>query len=69
MCSVTLEIQGLNPPGQGDEEDADGFTKTFPDIPCVSQMSGGLCCGSAFSQDGSASRQDREKVGVRLGDW
>ena len=42
LCSVTLEIQGLNPPGYGDEEDAGGFTKTFPDIPCVSQMSGGL---------------------------
>ena len=42
ICSVTLETQGLNPPWQGDEEDAGGFTKTFPEIPCVSQMSGGL---------------------------
>ena len=42
MCSVTLEIHGLTLPGQGAEEDASGFTKTFPDIPCVPQMSGGL---------------------------
>ena len=27
---------------KGADEDAGGFTKTFPDIPCVSQMSGGL---------------------------
>ena len=32
--------------------------KTFPEIPCVSQMSGG-----------SASRQDRETVGITLVDW
>ena len=42
MCSDTLETQGLDSCGQGAEEDAVGFTKTFPDIPCVSQMSGGL---------------------------
>ena len=42
VCSVTSEIQGLNPPGQGDEEDDGGFTKTFPDIPCVVQVSGDL---------------------------
>ena len=27
VSSVTLEIQGLNPPAQGDEEDARGFAK------------------------------------------
>ena len=34
--------QGLNHPGSGDEEDAGGFTKTFPEKTCVSQKSGGL---------------------------
>ena len=28
--------------GWGAEEDAVGFAKTFPDVPCVSQLSGGL---------------------------
>ena len=42
VCSDTLEIHGLIPPGLGAEEDAVGFTKKIPDIPCVSQMSGGL---------------------------
>ena len=47
-----------------------GFTKTFPDIPCVSQMSGGLSLPAQHSlQDGLASRQDHEKVGVPLVDW
>ena len=39
-CSDTLEIHGLNPCGKGAEEDAVEFTTTFPDTPCVSQMSG-----------------------------
>ena len=26
-------------------------------------------CGSVFPQDGLASRQDREKVGITLVDW
>ena len=34
VCSDTLEIHGFNP-WQGDEEDAVGFTKTFPNIVCV----------------------------------
>ena len=44
MCSVTFEIHGLNPcPGeQGVEEDAAGFANTFSNIPCVSQILGGL---------------------------
>ena len=43
MCvPLRLEIQGLNPPGQGDEEDARGFAKTFPHIICVFQISDGL---------------------------
>ena len=42
VCSVTLGIHGLNPcPGQGDEEDARGSAKTFPDIPCDFLTSGG----------------------------
>ena len=41
LYSVTLEIQGLNSPGSGDEEDARGFAKTFPDIPCEFQISCG----------------------------
>ena len=35
------EPYGSNSCGQGAVEDATGFTKTFPDIPCVSQMLGG----------------------------
>ena len=34
--------QGLSPCGWGAEEEAVGFTKTFPEKPCVSQLSGGL---------------------------
>ena len=49
VCSDSSEIQGLNPCGQGDEEDVVGFTNTFPDKPCV--MSGG-----------SPLRQDLEMV-------
>ena len=41
MSSDTLETQGFDSYGQGAEEDAVGFAKTFPDIPCVSQMLGG----------------------------
>ena len=35
------ELHGFNSCGKGAEEDAAGFAKTFPDIPCVSQMLGG----------------------------
>ena len=42
VCSDVTEVHGLNPPGQGAEDDATGFTKPFPNKPCVSQMSGGL---------------------------
>ena len=41
VSSLTLEIQGLNSPESGDEEDVRGFAKTFPDIPCEFQISGG----------------------------
>ena len=37
----TIEPQGLDSCGWGAEEDAVGFAKTFPDIPCVSQILGG----------------------------
>ena len=42
VCSDVTEVHGLNSCGSGDEEDAGGCTKTFPDMPCVSHMSGGL---------------------------
>ena len=35
------ELRGFNSCGFGAEEDATEFAKTFPDIPCVSQMLGG----------------------------
>ena len=35
------ELHGFNSCRWGAEEDAAGFAKTFPDIPCVSQMLGG----------------------------
>ena len=62
MSSVTLEIRGLNPPFKVEQEDAGGFTKTFPDVPCVSQISGVL-----FSQDGLASLQDHDKMEKNAG--
>ena len=65
VCSVTFKIHGLILPGEGDEEDAGGFIKTFLEKPCVSQMSG----GSGFPQNGLASRQGCKKVGVTLVDW
>ena len=62
MSSVTLEIQGLSPCGQGDEEEAGGFAKTFPDIPCVFQISGGMSLRLS-------NHQDRDKVEITLSDW
>ena len=62
MCSVTLGIQGLNPPGKGDEEDARGFTKRFPTHHAYPKCLAASLCGLA-------SRQDREKVGVTLVNW
>ena len=43
---------------QGDEEDAGGFTKTCPDIPCVFQISGGL-----------AISQNHDQVEITPVDW
>ena len=62
MSSVTLEIRGLNLPGRGDEEEAGGFAKTFPDIPCVFQISGGISLRLS-------NHQDRDKVEITLVDW
>ena len=42
LKSDVHSLHAVMRPGQCDEEDAGGFTKTFPDIPCVFQMSGGL---------------------------
>ena len=69
VSPVTLEIQGLFPPGLGDEEDADGFAETFPDIPCVFQISGGLALRLSIPQDGLESLQDHDKVEVTPVDW
>ena len=41
MCSDTWELHGFNSCGWGAEDDAAEFAKTFPSIPCVSQMLGG----------------------------
>ena len=42
----------------------------FPDIPCVSQMSGSLSFQLSIpTQNGLAFRQDHEKVGITLIDW
>ena len=55
MCSDALELHGFNSCGQGAEKEAVGFAKTFPDIPCVSQILGGpflrLENDLAFHQD------------------
>ena len=40
--SDTWELHGFNSCGEGaEEEDAAGFAKKFPDVPCVSEMLGG----------------------------
>ena len=69
VCSVTLGIQGLNPPGQGDEKDASGFTETFPKNHAYSKYLAAYRCGSAFPENGLPVHQDREKVGVTLVNW
>ena len=43
--------------------------KRFPIYHACPKCLAAYRCGSAFSQDGLASRQDREKVGVTLVDW
>ena len=40
VCSDTLELCGFDSCGESAEKDAVGFTKTFPDVPCVSQILG-----------------------------
>ena len=62
MSSVTVEIQGLNPPGQGDEEDAGGFAKRFPMYHANSKYLEADCCGSAIPLD-------HDKVEVTSVDW
>ena len=54
----------------GAEEDAVGFAKTFPDIPCLSPNTWqSIVLGSAFPENGLAFRQDFEKVGKTQVDW
>ena len=62
MSSVTFEIQGLNPPGEGDEEDATGFAKTFPDIPCVSQMLGGPFLGLGLIHNTASEGKSEQEI-------
>ena len=62
MSSVTLEIQGLNPHGKGAEEDAGGFTKTFPENPSNSKYLAADCCGLAILLDHDGGQ-------VTLVDW
>ena len=69
LYSVTLQIKGLNPLGKGDEEDAGGFTKTFPDIPCVSQISGDLSLWLSIRPGRLSILLDHGKVEVTLVDW
>ena len=38
VCSDTLQLHGFDSCGEGAEEDAVGFAKTFPEKPCVSQI-------------------------------
>ena len=70
VSSVTLEIQGWNPPGLGDEEDACGFAKNVSrHTNAYPKYLAAYRCGSAFPQDGLASRQDHDKVEVTQVDW
>ena len=63
MTSGTLEIQGLTPPGKGDEEDTGRFTKKrFPIYTANSKYLAADCCGLAISLD-------HDKVEVTLVDW
>ena len=45
--------------GYGADEEACGCAKTFPDIPDVSQIFGGLLCGAAIRMKASTSLQKR----------
>ena len=69
MCSVTLGIQGLNPPDKVMKKTPVDLLKRFPIYHACPTCLAAYRCGSAFPQDGLASRQDREKVGVTLVDW
>ena len=65
VSSVTLEIQGLIPPGKGDEEYARGFAKTFPDIPCAnSKYLATDYCGLAILLD-----HDKMEITLVDGTW
>ena len=56
--------------GYGAEEDARGFTETFPDIPCVSKIFGGLSLRLSIDpENGLAFRQDLGQVGNTPVDW
>ena len=70
VSSVTFEIQGLNPPGQGDEEDARWICKNVSPfsmrIPNIWRL---VVAARHFPKDGLASLQDHEKVGVTRVVW
>ena len=71
--SFLPELHGINSCGQGAEEDATGSAKTFPDIPCVSQMLGGPCLrlGIPFERLSSTTknwmRWERHKLTGNVG--
>ena len=51
------------------DDDASGFTKTFPDIPCVSQILGGPSLRLGVRKNVSISLQVLDEVGMTLVDW
>ena len=64
------ELHGFNSCGKGAEKDAAGSAKTFPDIPCVSQIClAAHLCGSAFLPNGLAFHLELDEVGKTQVDW
>ena len=54
---------------KGADDDASGFTKTFPDIQVCPKCLAALLCGSAVQKNGLAFRQESDEVGMTLVDW
>ena len=69
VCSDTLGIHGLIPPGQGFVEDAAGLQKRFQIYHVCPKCLAALLCGSALQQNGLAFLQELDEVGKTLVDW
>ena len=67
MCSVALEIQGLNPTGKSAEEDAVGFAKSSPKNHACPKYLAAHRCGSAFQENG-LFHQELDELGKTLVD-